>query len=116
MAIAYNNVGAQNIMAEGNLDKAESTFLKGLELKEELKESQGISYSLHSLAELYNKKKDYAKAKPIAERILKINETTKDKKLQIFALVDLGEVNLNLKDTVEAEKILFKSIRTFKRI
>jgi signal transduction histidine kinase len=67
----YNNYGVLKEM-QTQYDSALYFYNKGLVLKESIKDSIGIPYSLNNIAGVYTIKKLYNKALPLYERALKI--------------------------------------------
>lgn len=73
----YNNYGVLKEM-QAQYDSALYFYNKGLVLKESIKDSIGIPYSLNNIAGVYVIQKQFEKALPIYERALKIRILKKD--------------------------------------
>lgn len=73
----YDNYGVLKEM-QGQLDSALLFYRRGLDIKEQLKDSIGIPYSLSNIAGIHVMRGEFAQAVPTLERALAIREAKND--------------------------------------
>lgn len=61
---------------QGDAENALSNYLKALNIREEIKDSVGIGFSLNNLGMFYRRQKEYEKAKPYFKKAILIKQKT----------------------------------------
>jgi len=79
LASAFNNIGYLTQQQQGDVPKILEYYNKSLKINEEIKNKDGIAYSLHNIGFIYEDQGDIPKALEYYHRSLKISEEIQDK-------------------------------------
>jgi len=107
LAGIYDNYGVLKEM-QNQLDSAEYFYQKGLRIKERLRDSVGIPYSLNNLAGVYVMRGQFSKAEPLYAQSLVIREKLRD-------TAGMSENYGNLGAMLSAQKHWEKAVDAFEK-
>ncbi|HRW62022.1 MAG TPA: tetratricopeptide repeat-containing sensor histidine kinase [Bacteroidales bacterium] len=108
-AIAYNNIGIIYFEKE-QLDSSLYYHKKSLKIKEKQSDNQGIASSLHNVATIYQANEEFDQALSFLFQALEINQEINNYLAIIENKIAIGDIYLDLKNYVRAEKYLQESL------
>lgn len=116
IALSLSNLGTI-LMAKGDYSEALNTFLKALQIKQELGEQQSsITTTLNQIAQIYSATGDYRKAEKMYEQALSINERIGDQYSLAITLSNLASVYSYQGRLNESEALYKKTLEIQKEI
>ncbi|MBC7557099.1 MAG: tetratricopeptide repeat protein [Chryseobacterium sp.] len=110
----YDNYGVLKEMQK-QYDSAFNFYGKSLAIKESIKDSIGIPYSLNNMAGIYVFKKQFTNAKLLADKALRIRELKKDENGITESYICLGDLYLAQNDFKTSISYFEKSLEKAKK-
>lgn len=110
----YDNYGVLKEM-QGQLDSALLYYRRGLDIKEQVRDSIGIPYSLSNIAGIHVMRGEFDKAKPIYERALAIRRAKNEQLGIAESLTFFGNMYMEQKDYATAIRYFTESLEVAQR-
>lgn len=112
---ALNSIALINLSL-GNYNEAQKLFLKALETREKVGEQSAIASSYNNLGVLYWRWGKLSEALENYEKAISIRESINDEVGQIFPMLNIGLILMELLDFEYAEKHLTKGLEKAKEL
>ncbi len=110
----YDNYGVLKEM-QGQLDSALLYYRRGLDIKEQVRDSIGIPYSLSNIAGIHVMRREFGQAEPLYKRALAIRRATNERLGIAESLTFIGNLYMEQKDYAKAIGYFGESLEVARR-